>query len=179
MSPLTPRTSTTGKPAETGQPGQPGQPGTNMPDAGKPVKPDAIKTSSSKPGAEMKHMAKKSPSGKPPTEKQVTGQNGEDQALAFLLEQGLSLVMRNFRCKMGEIDLIMRQRQTLVFVEVRKRAPSRYGNAADSINHAKQHKLLLAAQLYLQRFATPPACRFDVIAIDGGKLNWIQNAIEN
>lgn len=149
---------------------------TNQPGANRA---EAIKASSGKPGTAMKRMAKKSPSGKPPTEKQITGQSGEDQALAFLLEQGLSLVTRNFRCKMGEIDLIMRQRQTLVFVEVRKRAPGRYGNAADSITHAKQHKLLLAAQLYLQRFATPPACRFDVIAIDGGQLNWIQNAIES
>lgn len=115
---------------------------------------------------------------RPPTAKQRTGQGGEDQALAYLLAQGLHLVARNFHCKMGEIDLIMREQQTLVFVEVRKRAPGRFGTAADSVTHAKQHKLMLAAQLYLQRFATAPRCRFDVIAIDGSQLSWIKNAIE-
>lgn len=165
MSTLHSRASQTGRQADTNQPGA------NRPDA---HQADALKQ-----GAGLGRRAKQSSVARLPTEKQITGQSGEDQALAFLLEQGLSLVTRNFRCKMGEIDLIMRQRQTLVFVEVRKRAPGRYGSAADSITHAKQHKLLLAAQLYLQRFASPPACRFDVIAIDGGKLDWIQNAIES
>lgn len=116
---------------------------------------------------------------KPPTAKQRIGQGGEDQALAYLQAQGLALVARNFRCKSGEIDLIMRERQTLVFVEVRKRAKGRFGSAADSITPAKQRKLMLAAQFYLLRFATAPACRFDVIAIDGEQLSWIKNAIEN
>ncbi len=130
------------------------------------------------PGTGKRTAARKTVPAKAPTAKQLAGQRGEDQALAFLLAQGMTLVARNFRCKMGEIDLIMRQRQTLVFVEVRMRAPGRFGGAADSVTGVKQHKLLLAAQLYLQRFATPPACRFDVVAIDGDKLNWIQNAFE-
>jgi putative endonuclease len=111
------------------------------------------------------------------TAKQVTGQNGEDDALAYLQRQGLTLVDRNVRCKTGEIDLIMRHGDTLVFVEVRKRANARYGGAAASVTYSKQMKLLRAAQFYLQRFRTPPACRFDVVAIDGEELNWIKSAI--
>jgi putative endonuclease len=113
----------------------------------------------------------------PRTEKQVTGQHGEDEALAYLQRQGLVAVERNFRCKAGEIDLIMRHGDTLVFVEVRKRADTRHGGAAASITASKQRKLLRAAQFYLLRFRMPPACRFDVVAIDGGSLNWIRNAI--
>ena len=118
-----------------------------------------------------------------PTAKQIAGQAGEDAALAHLLQHGLTLVERNFRCKGGEIDLIMHERmqnrEALVFVEVRKRADLRHGGAAASVTPRKQARLILAAQLFLQqRYRTPPACRFDVIAIDGDALNWIRNAIE-
>lgn len=114
----------------------------------------------------------------PLTTRQMQGNAGEDEALAHLQGQGLVLVERNFRCKGGEIDLILRQQDTLVFVEVRKRADARYGGAAASVNARKQARLILAAQLYLQRYRTPPACRFDVIAFDGNTVNWIRNAIE-
>jgi putative endonuclease len=114
------------------------------------------------------------------TEKQITGDSGERQALLYLEGQGMSLVERNFRCKAGEIDLVMRDKAGLVFVEVRKRAPgaAQFGGAAASVTPAKQRRLILAAQLYLKRYTEPPACRFDVIAIDGGELKWLRNAIE-
>lgn len=112
------------------------------------------------------------------TARQVIGQAGEDQALSFLQGQGMQLVERNFRCKVGEIDLIMREAQSLVFIEVRKRAPGRHGAAADSIDARKQRRLIGAAQLFLQRYPCPPACRFDVIAIDGERIDWLRNAIE-
>lgn len=115
---------------------------------------------------------------RPRTSRQVQGQAGEDTALAHLTTHGLSLVERNFRCKGGEIDLIMRQRDTLVFVEVRKRADMRHGGAAASVTSAKQARLIIAAQIFLQRNKMPPACRFDVIAIDGDVLTWLQNAID-
>lgn len=114
----------------------------------------------------------------PRTAKQVQGQAGEDDALEYLRQNGLTLVERNFRCKGGEIDLIMRQQAALVFVEVRKRADNRHGGAAASVTAAKQARLVIAAQIYLQRYKNPPACRFDVIAIDGTALTWLQNAIE-
>lgn len=112
------------------------------------------------------------------TAKQVEGEAAEDAALDYLQQRGLKLVQRNFRCKGGEIDLILLQQDTLVFVEVRKRADARYGGAAASVTARKQARLLLAAQFYLQRYRTPPACRFDVIAFDGSQVNWIRNAIE-
>ena len=112
------------------------------------------------------------------SERQQIGQVGEDQALRYLLTQQLILVERNFRCRCGEIDLIMWHGKTLVFVEVRKRAGMRYGGAAASINWQKQAKLLTAAQFFLQRYRSPPPCRFDAIAIDGDTLNWMRNIIE-
>jgi putative endonuclease len=113
-----------------------------------------------------------------PTAKQLTGQAGEDQALGYLTKQGFTLVERNFHCRGGEIDLIVQKNNLLVFVEVRKRSSGQFGGAAASVIPAKQARLKKAAQLYLQRYADPPACRFDVIAIDGEQLNWIVNAIE-
>lgn len=90
----------------------------------------------------------------------------------------MRLVERNFRCTGGEIDLIMRERDTLVFVEVRLRAGASHGGAAASITPAKQRRLILAAQVYLQRQASLPPCRFDVVAIDAGALCWLRHAIE-
>lgn len=110
--------------------------------------------------------------------RQRQGRAGEDAALAHLLRHGLTLVERNFRCKGGEIDLIMRERATLVFVEVRRRADARHGGAAASVTPAKQRRLVLAAQVYLQRLAAAPPCRFDVVAIEAGVLSWLTNAIE-
>jgi putative endonuclease len=112
------------------------------------------------------------------TARQTTGQEGEDDALKFLLGQGFVLQERNFRCKGGEIDLVMKDRDTLVFIEVRKRAVSSFGGAADSITSAKQRRLIIAAQFYLQRYKSPPPCRFDVIAIDGDKVTWLKDAIQ-
>lgn len=113
----------------------------------------------------------------PRTQQQLRGQAGEDAALAYLQQQGLLLVMRNFRCKAGEIDLVMAAANTLVFVEVRQRASSRFGGAGASIGAAKQRRLILTAQFYLQRYRMPPPCRFDVVTIDGGQINWITDAI--
>lgn len=113
-----------------------------------------------------------------PTARQA-GQAGEDTALDYLTKQGLVLVERNFRRRQGEIDLIMRERDTLVFVEVRKRANDRFGGAAASITHSKQSRLIIAAQIYLQSCQRIPACRFDAVVIEGDKVIWLQNIIEN
>ncbi len=118
------------------------------------------------------------PFGARKTDRQLQGQAGEDAALQYLQQQGLTLAGRNFRCKGGEIDLIMQDRGSLVFVEVRQRASLRYGGAAASVTPAKQRRLLIAAQVYLQRYKTVPACRFDVVAIDGVAFTWLKNAIE-
>lgn len=112
------------------------------------------------------------------TSRQVTGAAGEEKALQYLQRQGLTLIERNFLCKAGEIDLIMRHGPTLVFIEVRVRADDRHGGAAASVTPAKQRRLVRAAQRYLQRLRTVPACRFDLVAIDAGVLTWLRNVID-
>jgi putative endonuclease len=110
--------------------------------------------------------------------KQEQGQRWEQVARDYLERRGLRLVEANFRCKGGEIDLVMRDGDELVFVEVRQRADRRHGGAAASITPAKLRRLARAAQYYLLRFPHTPPCRFDVVAIDGGQLDWLRNAIE-
>jgi len=107
------------------------------------------------------------------------GAHAEDQALAWLEGRGLTLVVRNYRCKAGEIDLIMRAAdQTLVFVEVRQRRGGAFGGAAASVTRTKQRRLLAAAERYLLTLERMPACRFDVVAMEGGRLEWLQNAFD-
>ncbi len=113
------------------------------------------------------------------------GDAAEAQALAWLLAHGLTLVQRNYRVaggprvRGGEIDLILRDRDgTLVFVEVRARTSTAQGGAAASIGAAKRARLVRAARHYLLRLAAPPPCRFDVVAIDGGQLEWLQAAFD-
>ena len=112
------------------------------------------------------------------SDKQRQGQHWEQAALAHLQHHGLVLVEANFQCKGGEIDLVMLDADTLVFVEVRQRADSAHGGAAASITPAKIRRLVRAAQLYLMRLPKVPPCRFDVVAIDAGQLEWLRNAIE-
>lgn len=115
---------------------------------------------------------------RPRTAKQIEGDAAEERALHFLQQHGLKLIERNFRCKGGEIDLVMQEGKSLVFVEVRKRADTSYGGAAASVTSRKQARLVIAAHTFLQRYKMPPACRFDVIAIDAGAMEWLKNAIE-
>ncbi len=110
--------------------------------------------------------------------RQASGRDGEQTALRYLEKQGLTLVTRNFLCRGGEIDLIMQDGATLVFVEVRKRADRRFGGALASIGPKKLARLRLAALTFLQRYREPPACRFDVVAIDGGALEWLSNVLQ-
>ncbi|ANH73648.1 hypothetical protein ACS15_3561 [Ralstonia insidiosa] len=110
----------------------------------------------------------------------VTGEAGEDRALRYLQARGLSVVTRNYRCKGGEIDLVMRDAAgALIFVEVRARvarSTQRFGGAAASVTPAKQRRLIAAAEDFLARQADVPACRFDVIAIDGARIEWMRDA---
>jgi putative endonuclease len=112
------------------------------------------------------------------SQKQEQGRQWEDTAMLYLQRHGLVLVEANFRCKLGEIDLIMREGATLVFVEVRQRAAGARVAAAASIGPAKVRRIVRAAQFYLQRCQATPPCRIDVVAIDGGRIEWLKNAIE-
>lgn len=111
------------------------------------------------------------------------GDDAEERALQHLLRQGLRLVERNYRvaagprARGGEVDLVMGERDgTLVFVEVRARRSASHGGAAASVTHGKQARVIYAAQHYLRRHATPPPCRFDVVAIDADSLEWLRGA---
>lgn len=118
--------------------------------------------------------------------KQLSGQLAEDYAQRHLQQQGLRLLCRNWSCRSGELDLVMLDGDTVVFVEVRYRRHAAWGGALESVDLRKQQKLIKAAQLFLQkesRWARHP-CRFDVVAIgaaasDAGKPNWIQNAFDS
>jgi putative endonuclease len=105
------------------------------------------------------------------------GAAAEARALAFLQQQGLTLVQQNFSCRWGEIDLILRDQETLVFVEVRQRSSARFGGAAASVSAGKQAKLWRTAEVYLQRIRRIPVCRFDLIAIDGDQLEWMRHIL--
>lgn len=112
------------------------------------------------------------------TDQQRKGRLGEDAALHHLLAHGLVLVERNFLCKGGELDLIMRDGAHLVFVEVRRRSSRAFGGAAASITPAKQRRMQVAAQVFLLRYRTLPPCRFDVVAIDGEAIGWLKNVLD-
>lgn len=115
---------------------------------------------------------------------QRKGNAAEQQACEFLQQQGLKLIERNYRCRFGEIDLILWQQHTIVFVEVRYRRANCLVDGAQSINTTKQLKLLRSANCYLQqhRLGDLTPARIDVIAVTEHnqqyRFDWIQNAIE-
>jgi len=106
------------------------------------------------------------------------GEAAEQLAATFLQNQGLKIMLRNYRCRFGEIDLIARDGQTLVFVEVRSRNTERFGGAAASITRAKRSKLLRSARFYLAQSRSAPPCRFDAVLIRGNPpvVEWVRNA---
>ena len=111
------------------------------------------------------------------------GRAAEQLACEYLLGKGLKLLARNVRSRGGEIDLVMRDANSLVFVEVRYRRSKRFGSAAETVNHNKQQHLVRAAQYYIQKHdpAGKMASRFDVIALHdepGADIEWIKNAFE-
>ncbi len=112
-----------------------------------------------------------------PSSPGAVGAEQEIRARAFLESQGLRLVASNFRCRVGEIDLIMRDADTLVFVEVRFRASTRFGGALASVDIAKQRRLIATAGHFLQQRSLNLPCRFDILAIGGGdRIDWIRDA---
>ncbi|QTR50506.1 YraN family protein [Candidatus Thiothrix anitrata] len=107
------------------------------------------------------------------------GSNTEQLACEHLQANGLRLVQQNYRTRSGEIDLIMRDGQLLVFVEVRYRKTQRYGGALQSIDPRKQARIIRTAQHYLQYRAPNAQVRFDVVAVEGDNgINWIKNAFD-
>jgi putative endonuclease len=122
----------------------------------------------------------------PASARQQAGREAEEQALRYLEQQGLQLLARNWLCKRGELDLVMLDGDTVVFVEVRYRLHAGWGGALESVDARKREKLVIAAQVFLQkeaRWADHP-CRFDVVALEGTvsrapRLNWLRNAFDS
>ena len=115
------------------------------------------------------------------TPKQRAGDAAETAAAKHLTAAGCRIVARNARYRDGEIDLIVRERDALVFVEVRMRVSSRFGGAAVSVNTLKQKRIVRAAQhwLFKQHGERWPVCRFDVVTVDGnGTIEWIRDAFQ-
>ena len=109
---------------------------------------------------------------------QLAGADSEERAAAYLAARGLAIVSRNYRTRLGEIDVIAREGEVLVFVEVRMRSESRFGGALESVTPRKQRRIASAAQMYLRQFPRAPRCRFDVIALDAGEIRWLKAAFE-
>ena len=123
------------------------------------------------------------------------GQQAEDFACYYLKRQGLSLITRNYACRLGEIDLIMQDKEVLVFIEVRYRQNLNFGHSVETVHAGKQSKLIKAAEYYLRCHPLPEdsACRFDVLGISSladthllkkrttslhspAQVEWIKNA---
>lgn len=110
------------------------------------------------------------------------GQRAEETACEYLLSKGLQLVARNFRCKAGEIDIIMRDKQEIVFIEVRVRNHPYYADGFDSVDYFKQQKIIKAATYFLsgKNWLNKVNCRFDVISISYSQekptMDWLKDA---
>jgi putative endonuclease len=106
------------------------------------------------------------------------GVASEQLACDYLLARGLQLIERNFSCRYGEIDLVMKDDDTIVFIEVRYRKNRNFGGASASVTPAKQRRIIKTALSYLQQNMSESNMRFDVVGIEGNqaKIEWIQAA---
>jgi len=115
--------------------------------------------------------------------RKAIGDEAESLACEYLSERGLSLLTRNYRCRGGEIDLIMQHDDSLVFIEVRYRKNIVYGRAAETVTACKQRRLIHCARFYMQQHrAWNVPARFDVVSIEGQpgqlQISWISNAFQ-
>lgn len=113
------------------------------------------------------------------------GSNAEGIAAEYLKKQGLILIASNYHSRMGEVDLIMQEDETVVFVEVRYRTSKKYGEAVETITYTKQNKIIKTAERFLQekKWNERYPCRFDVVTIEpshgeGTSINWLKNAFQ-
>lgn len=110
--------------------------------------------------------------------KRVLGSEKERAAAVFLEQQGYRILQMNYRCRIGEVDLVARHGEYLVFVEVKYRASAACGSALEAVDYRKQQSILRVAQYYMvsHGYGTQTNCRFDVVAIQGTEITLIQNA---
>jgi putative endonuclease len=99
--------------------------------------------------------------------RRLAGHHAENMAYDYLVKKGLRLIKRNYRCRQGEIDLIMQEAQTIAFIEVRYRSQSGFGSSMESVDRHKQKKIILCAHYFLHNHPAyqQMACRFDVVAL--------------
>lgn len=111
---------------------------------------------------------------------QEKGRVAEEKALAYLTKQRLKLVVKNYRCRFGEIDLIMHDNNHLVFIEVRSRVSNQFGGGSSSVTYTKRQKILKTATFFILEHQKYHQCalRFDVVSIDGdaASISWIKDA---
>ena len=113
--------------------------------------------------------------------KSSPGARAEQWAAQYLQQRGLKIIAKNYRGRFGEIDLIMQDDATLVFIEVRLRRNADFGGAAASIDARKQQRIIRTAQQYLAGLERTPPCRFDAVLMDdvpGNNVEWLKNAFE-
>ncbi|RKR02506.1 putative endonuclease [Kushneria sinocarnis] len=119
---------------------------------------------------------------RPPAQRRRHGHDIELLTARWLSERGLREIARNQHARGGEIDLIMRDGDTLVFVEVRYRRDCHHGSAVESVTPAKQRRIVQAARFYLARERLSCACRFDVVGVTGTpealEFDWIRAAFD-
>jgi len=104
------------------------------------------------------------------------GQAGENLAMNYLIKQGLTFVERNVSYRFGEIDLVMKKGKEWIFVEVKYRSKSQYGGAINALSSGQIKRLRRAAEHYIQLNNIDAICRFDLIAVDAGQIQWLPNA---
>lgn len=117
-----------------------------------------------------------------PVTRATAGARAEALAAAYLEARGLAILERNWRRRCGELDLVARDGDSLVFVEVRLRRRGDFGGAAASITAAKRSRMVAAAGLYLARLQRTPPCRFDAVlldALDPARIEWLRNIVES
>lgn len=113
--------------------------------------------------------------------KKVAGNEGENLAAAYLKEQGVRILARNFRCRQGEIDIIGKEGNYLVFFEVKYRKNKECGNPEEAVDMRKQQKICRTAAYYrsFYQIAEDTPVRYDVVTILGERIEWIRNAFEH
>ena len=108
---------------------------------------------------------------------QNRGREGEKKAEKFLRKKGYTIIAKNYRTPVGEIDIIAQKNEVLVFIEVKNRSSSKFGTGAEAVTAKKQNKIIRSAQLYMKKYCEGEAnCRFDVISIDAKHIRHIENA---
>lgn len=109
-------------------------------------------------------------------ENKATGSIGEKEACSYLKKKGYKIIEQNYRSAFGEIDIIAKYKDKIIFVEVKKRSSNKFGYGYDAVNYSKQKKIIKTAENFINENNIKALCQFDVISIDSGVISHIENA---